>query len=60
MTLSGHRTSLALEPAFWDAVDEAARREGLSVAALLTRLDEARGATPLASAVRVAMLSRRT
>lgn len=54
--LSGHATSLALEPEFWDVLDELARTDGLSLAALIARIDEGRGERPLASACRVAAL----
>ena len=54
--LSGHATSIALEPAFWAVLDEMARREGLSLAALIGRIDETRGASGLASACRLAAL----
>lgn len=56
-TIQGHRTSVALEPAFWAAFDAMAAAEGLSANALMARIDEARG-TPLASALRVALLTR--
>ncbi|MBU6419708.1 MAG: ribbon-helix-helix domain-containing protein [Proteobacteria bacterium] len=53
-SLSGHRTSVALEPEFWAALGEAARRDGLSLSALVTRIDSQRGdGKPLASALRV-------
>jgi predicted DNA-binding ribbon-helix-helix protein len=55
INLSGHATSLALEPEFW-AVLEAMAAEG-SMAALIGRIDEGRGARPLASACRVAALA---
>ena len=51
--LSGHGTSLALEPEFWAALDAAATREGLSLAALVGRIDQARDGRALASACRV-------
>ena len=54
--LSGHATSLALEPEFWAVLEEMARSEGLSLAGLIGRLDEGRGERPLASACRVAAL----
>ncbi|WP_332764680.1 ribbon-helix-helix domain-containing protein [Phenylobacterium sp.] len=54
--LSGHATSLALEPEFWEVLDELARTDGLSLAALIARIDEGRGERPLASACRVAAL----
>jgi predicted DNA-binding ribbon-helix-helix protein len=56
VTLSGHDTSLALEPEFWVVLDAMAKAEGLSLARLVRRLDEGRGERPLASACRVAAL----
>ncbi len=58
LTIAGHATSLTLEPIFWDALTEAARSEGKSLAALVAEIDEAR-TTNLSSAVRV-WLFRRT
>ena len=54
--LSGHATSVALEPEFWAVLDEMAALEGLGLAGLIARIDETRGARPLASACRVAAL----
>ena len=54
--LAGHATSMALEPEFWAVLDEMAQTEGLSLAALIVRLDQSRGERPLASACRVAAL----
>jgi predicted DNA-binding ribbon-helix-helix protein len=56
-TIQGHRTSVALEPQFWDAFDAAVVQDGLTPTAWITRLDEAR-TTPLASAIRVELLRR--
>ena len=54
LSLAGHRTSVALEPEFWAALEAAARAEGVSLAALAARVDAARDpARPLASALRV-------
>lgn len=59
LTLRGHRTSVSLEAAFWNALIDAARAEGLSVNRLCERIDEARGAEAgLASAIRVWLLER--
>ena len=55
--LAGHATSLALEPEFWAVLEEMAKAEGLSLAALVARLDQGRGERPLASASRVAALT---
>jgi predicted DNA-binding ribbon-helix-helix protein len=55
INLSGHSTSLALEPEFW-AVLDAMAADG-TMAALIGRIDETRGPRPLASACRVAALA---
>ena len=59
-TLSGHRTSIALEPEFWVALTSTASAEGRSLAALVAVLDAAREpGTPLASSLRVHALRSR-
>ena len=58
VSLTGHATSLALEPEFWAVLDAAAAQEGLSIAQLIVRIDEARGDRPLASACRVFALQQ--
>ena len=42
-SLDGHRTSVSLETPFWEALQEVARDEGVSQAALVQRIDHARG-----------------
>lgn len=59
VNLSGHATSLALEPEFWAVLDQAAAEQGLSLAALIGRIDEQRAGRPLASACRVYALQRK-
>lgn len=54
--LSGHATSIALEPEFWAVLEEVARDRGQSLAALIVSIDRARARRPLASACRVAAL----
>ena len=56
VSLSGHATSLALEPEFWAALEAMAVAQGLSLAAMIIRIDEGRGERPLASACRVTAL----
>ena len=62
LTIAGHRTSISLEPEFWDALAEVAAAEGLTVAALVARIDETRAAAGdvdaggLSGAVRVQVL----
>jgi predicted DNA-binding ribbon-helix-helix protein len=55
-SIRGHRTSISLEAAFWDALREAAQREGIPLAALVARIDEGRGSAGLSSAVRIWIL----
>jgi predicted DNA-binding ribbon-helix-helix protein len=52
LSIQGHRTSIALEPAFWAILETAAATRNLSLAALIADLDEQRS-TPLASALRL-------
>jgi predicted DNA-binding ribbon-helix-helix protein len=60
-SLSGHRTSVALEAEFWQALADLAVLRGETLSALVAALDSARDPTrPLASALRVfALLSFR-
>lgn len=55
--IAGHKTSVSLEPLFWDMLRDAAGREGVPVNALVARIDEERIAarTPcgLAGAIRL-------
>ena len=57
IAIAGHKTSISLEPVFWDALTAAAAREGLPISALVARIDAERiqAETPpgLASAIRV-------
>jgi predicted DNA-binding ribbon-helix-helix protein len=61
-SLAGHRTSVALEPAFWLALEELATSRELTLARLVQAVDEARleGGMPLASALRVHALEARS
>jgi predicted DNA-binding ribbon-helix-helix protein len=54
--LSGHATSVALEPEFWAVLDAISHDLGLTRSALLIRIDAWRGRRPLASACRVLAL----
>ena len=56
-TLSGHRTSVALEAEFWAVIDTCAQREGKALAALVAQIDASRGERPLASALRLFALA---
>ncbi|WP_427792748.1 ribbon-helix-helix domain-containing protein [Brevundimonas diminuta] len=54
--LSGHATSVALEPEFWAVLDAVAVELALSRSGLLIRIDAWRGRRPLASACRILAL----
>ena len=57
ISLSGHATSLALEPEFWDTLAAMAGARKLSLAALIIEIDSGRAERALASACRVAALN---
>ena len=60
-TLSGHRTSVALEPEFWSALSDIAARRRVSLSTLVVQVDAERGpGQPLASALRIVALQQRT
>ena len=56
LTISGHRTSLSLEPEFWEALQQTAQRRNLPVAAIVSEIDQSRGGRNLSSAIRVWLL----
>ncbi|MBZ0325899.1 MAG: ribbon-helix-helix domain-containing protein, partial [Alphaproteobacteria bacterium] len=53
VTVSGHRTSMRLEPELWEALTEIARREERTVNEICTEVDRRRGESTLTSAIRV-------
>ncbi len=59
LTLKGHRTSVSLEPEFWEAFRSIAAAEGRPLNDLASEIDAARGTERgLASAIRVFVLKR--
>ncbi len=62
--IAGHKTSISLEPVFWDMLKQAALKEGIPVNALVARIDAERieAETPpgLASAIRVWLVANST
>lgn len=58
LVIAGHRTSVSLERAFWEALKQAAAEDGCSLASLVTRVDAGRGEANLSSALRVFALER--
>lgn len=57
LILAGHKTSLALEPEFWDVLERCAHSRGMTLAGLISAFDSAKPpGSPLASTARVAAL----
>jgi predicted DNA-binding ribbon-helix-helix protein len=60
--IAGHKTSISLEPLFWDLLRAAADREGVPLNALVARIDAERiAADPapgLAGAIRLWLTAR--
>ncbi len=58
--IAGHKTSVSLEEEFWDALKAIAAADGVSLSALVERIDAARvdnaGAGNLSSALRLHVL----
>jgi predicted DNA-binding ribbon-helix-helix protein len=62
--ISGHQTSISLEPAFWTALEAAARERGMAVNALVAAIDverlEAQSPPNLTSAIRQWLFAQRS
>jgi predicted DNA-binding ribbon-helix-helix protein len=60
--IAGHKTSISLEPLFWDLLRTTAQAEGVPINALVARIDAERIGVPtppgLASAVRLWLTAR--
>ena len=57
VTLQGHATSVSLEDEYWAELKRMAERPAFRSAALIERIDGARGAANLSSALRLAVLA---
>jgi predicted DNA-binding ribbon-helix-helix protein len=56
VTVEGHRTSIRLEPAMWEALREICARERQSLNAIATAVGRGRSASSLTAAIRVHVL----
>ena len=56
LSISGHRTSIALEPEFWAALEAMAAEKSRTMAGLIREIDENRQTANLSSAARLAVL----
>ena len=57
LSIAGHRTSIALEPEFWVALEAMAQEANQPLAALIRAIDGARATSNLSSAARLAVLA---
>jgi predicted DNA-binding ribbon-helix-helix protein len=57
-SIQGHRTSISVERAFWQALKQAAADDGVTLASVIRSIDQSRGEAGLSSAVRVWILKR--
>ncbi|MEM9358625.1 MAG: ribbon-helix-helix domain-containing protein [Pseudomonadota bacterium] len=55
-SIAGHRTSISLEAAFWDALKTIAASKDCSLASLVAEIDRERGDAGLSGAIRVWIL----
>jgi predicted DNA-binding ribbon-helix-helix protein len=53
LVIAGHRTSISLEQAFWNALKAVAERRSQSINALVAEIDAERAGANLSSAIRV-------
>jgi predicted DNA-binding ribbon-helix-helix protein len=53
VAVAGHRTSVRLEPAIWEALQDILEREAKTLNQLVTEIDRARTASSLTAAIRV-------
>ena len=62
LTIEGHRTSISLEPVFWDLLQEISEKEHIPLSRLVARIDEDRigdeTAANLSSAIRTWLVKR--
>ena len=63
LAIAGHKTSISLEPLFWELLKAAAAKEGVALAELVARIDAERiradPAPGLASAIRIWLVARK-
>jgi predicted DNA-binding ribbon-helix-helix protein len=56
LVLSGHKTSVALEIEFWEALESIAKKNNLNINSLIQKIDQNERKGSLASALRVFIL----
>jgi len=59
VSLSGHQTSISLEPEFFDALKQLANAQGLSIASIIQQIDaERKPGSNLSSEIRIWILKQ--
>jgi len=58
LTLSGHKTSIALEKEFWIALEEISKKQNIDIDKLIEKIDKKGRSGSLASTIRVFILKK--
>ena len=58
VVFDGHKTSISLEDAFWNSLEEIAHTHGVTTSKLVAEIDNARQQNNLSSAVRLFVLDQ--
>ena len=58
IVISGHKTSVSLEDAFWQGLREIAQEQGITISFLVGEIDRERRHSNLSSAIRVFVFER--
>ena len=57
ITISKHKTSVSLEPEYWDIIDNISIEKGLSISGVIELIDKEKNGNNLASEIRVYALN---
>ena len=57
LTISKHKTSVSLEPEYWDIIDNISIEKGLSISGVIELIDKEKNGNNLASEIRVYALN---
>ena len=57
IVIAGHKTSISVEDEFWDALGEIATRRGVTMSALVSKIDSDRQHNNLSSTIRLFVLN---
>ena len=57
LTISKHKTSVSLEPEYWDIIDNISIEKGLSISGVIELIDKEKNGNNLTSGIRVYALN---